>query len=65
MLRSGHRVEAILVEKLNEGAILSVSSGLLSKALINRGKCRLEERPILDQPEFAADRLALTKLLEQ
>jgi hypothetical protein len=38
MLRSGHRVEAILVEKLNEGAILSVSSGLLSKALINRGK---------------------------
>jgi hypothetical protein len=26
------------LEKLNEGAILSVSSGLLSKALINRGK---------------------------
>lgn len=30
-----------------------------------RGKCRLEECPMLDQPEFAADRLALTKLLEQ
>ena len=29
-----------------------------------RGKCRLEECPILDQPEFAADRQALTKLLE-
>ena len=30
-----------------------------------RGKCRLEECPMLDQPEFAADRLAVTKLLEQ
>jgi len=29
-----------------------------------RGKCRLEECPMLDQPEFAADRLAVTKLLE-
>jgi len=30
-----------------------------------RGKCRLEECPMLDQPDFAADRLAVTKLLEQ
>lgn len=30
-----------------------------------KGKCRLEECPILDQPEFATDRQALTKLLEQ
>jgi tetrahydromethanopterin S-methyltransferase subunit A len=29
-----------------------------------KGKCCLEECPILDQPEFAADRQALTKLLE-
>jgi len=29
-----------------------------------KGKCRLEECSILDQPEFAADRQALTKLLE-
>ena len=29
-----------------------------------KGKCRLEECPILDQPEFAANRQALTKLLE-
>jgi tetrahydromethanopterin S-methyltransferase subunit A len=29
-----------------------------------QGKCRLEECPILDQPEFAADRQALAKLLE-
>jgi tetrahydromethanopterin S-methyltransferase subunit A len=29
-----------------------------------KGKCRLEECPILDQPEFAADRQALVKLLE-
>jgi len=29
-----------------------------------QGKCRLEECPILDQPEFATDRQALTKLLE-
>jgi tetrahydromethanopterin S-methyltransferase subunit A len=29
-----------------------------------KGKCRLEECPILDQPEFAADRQALAKLLE-
>jgi len=29
-----------------------------------KGKCRLEECPILDQPEFAADRQALCKLLE-
>jgi len=30
-----------------------------------KGRCRLEECPILDQPEFAADRQALAKLLEQ
>lgn len=30
-----------------------------------QGKCRLEECPMLDQPEFATDRLAVTKLLEQ
>ena len=30
-----------------------------------QGKCRLEECPVLDQPEFATDRQALTKLLEQ
>lgn len=30
-----------------------------------QGKCRLEECPILDQPEFVPDRQALTKLLEQ
>ena len=29
-----------------------------------KGKCRLEECPILDQPEFAADRQALAKLLK-
>jgi tetrahydromethanopterin S-methyltransferase subunit A len=29
-----------------------------------KGKCRLEQCPILDQPEFAADRQALAKLLE-
>ena len=29
-----------------------------------QGKCRLEECPILDQPEFAAARQALAKLLE-
>jgi tetrahydromethanopterin S-methyltransferase subunit A len=29
-----------------------------------KGKCRLEECPILDQPEFAADQQALAKLLE-
>ena len=29
-----------------------------------QGKCRLEECPILDQPEFAGDRQALAKLLE-
>ncbi|MCX6010633.1 MAG: hypothetical protein NTW48_11555 [Chloroflexi bacterium] len=29
-----------------------------------KGKCHLEECPILDQPEFAADRQALAKLLE-
>jgi ArsR family metal-binding transcriptional regulator len=29
-----------------------------------QGKCRLEECPILDQPEFVADRQALAKLLE-
>jgi hypothetical protein len=29
-----------------------------------KGKCRLEECPILDQPEFANDRQALAKLLE-
>jgi tetrahydromethanopterin S-methyltransferase subunit A len=29
-----------------------------------KGKCRLEECPILNQPEFAADRQALAKLLE-
>ena len=29
-----------------------------------KGKCRLEECPIWDQPEFAADRQALAKLLE-
>lgn len=29
-----------------------------------QGKCRLEECPILDQPDFAADRQALAKLLE-
>jgi tetrahydromethanopterin S-methyltransferase subunit A len=30
-----------------------------------RGKCRLEECPILDQPEFVPDRQALAKLLEK
>ena len=30
-----------------------------------QGKCRLEECPILEQPEFATDKQALTKLLEQ
>ncbi|MDH4368080.1 MAG: hypothetical protein OEV57_08175 [Dehalococcoidia bacterium] len=30
-----------------------------------KGRCRLEECPILDQPELAADRQALAKLLEQ
>ncbi len=30
-----------------------------------KGKCRLEECPILDQPEFVTDRQALTKLLER
>ena len=30
-----------------------------------RGKCHLEECPILDQPEFAADRQALAKLLQK
>jgi len=29
-----------------------------------QGKCRLEECPILDQPEFATERQALSKLLE-
>jgi len=29
-----------------------------------KGKCRLEECPIMDQPELAADRQALAKLLE-
>ena len=29
-----------------------------------KGKCRLEECPILDQTEFVANRQALTKLLE-
>ena len=29
-----------------------------------QGKCRLEECPVLDQPEFATDRQALAKLLE-
>ena len=29
-----------------------------------KGKCHLEECPMLDQPEFAADRQALAKLLE-
>lgn len=29
-----------------------------------KAKCRLEECPILDQPEFAADRQALARLLE-
>lgn len=32
---------------------------------LGKGKSSLEECPILDQPEFAADRQALTKLLEQ
>jgi tetrahydromethanopterin S-methyltransferase subunit A len=32
---------------------------------LGQRKCRLEECPILDQPEFAADKQALTKLLEQ
>jgi len=50
--------------KLKEGATFSASSGLLYKALTSRGKCHLEECSILDQPEFAADRQALTKLLE-
>lgn len=50
---------------MKEGVTLITSSRLLSKALISRGKCRLEECSILDQPEFAADRQALTKLLEQ
>ena len=50
--------------KLKEGATLSASSGLLYRALTSRGKCRLEECPILNQPEFAADRQALAKLLE-
>ena len=31
---------------------------------LSKGKCRLEECPILDQPEFAADRQALAKLLK-
>ena len=31
---------------------------------LGRGKSCLEECPILNQPEFAADRQALTKLLE-
>jgi tetrahydromethanopterin S-methyltransferase subunit A len=31
---------------------------------LGKGKCRLEECPILDQPEFATDRQALAKLLE-
>jgi len=30
-----------------------------------KGKCQLEECPVLSQPEFVADRQALTKLLEQ
>jgi len=30
-----------------------------------QGKCRLEECPVLDQPEFAVDKQALTKLLKQ
>jgi tetrahydromethanopterin S-methyltransferase subunit A len=30
-----------------------------------QGKCRLEECPMLDQPQFATDKRALTKLLEQ
>jgi len=29
-----------------------------------KGKCRLEECPMLDQPEFDTDRRALAKLLE-
>jgi hypothetical protein len=32
---------------------------------LGQRKCRLEECPFLDQPEFAVDRQALTKLLEQ
>jgi tetrahydromethanopterin S-methyltransferase subunit A len=32
---------------------------------LGQRKCRLEECPVLDQPEFAADKQALTKLLEQ
>lgn len=32
---------------------------------LGQRKCRLEECPILDQPEFAADRRALIKLLEK
>ena len=34
----GAELSASSLEKLNEGAIFSVSSGLRSKALINRGK---------------------------
>jgi ArsR family metal-binding transcriptional regulator len=30
-----------------------------------KGKCQLEECPALDQPQFATDKQALTKLLEQ
>ena len=30
-----------------------------------KGKCHLEECPVLDQPQFATDKQALTKLLEQ
>ena len=29
-----------------------------------KGKCHLEECPLLDQPEFATDRQALAKFLE-
>jgi len=32
---------------------------------LGQRKCRLEECPVLDQPEFAADRQALAKLLEK
>ena len=31
---------------------------------LSKGKCRLEDCPILDQPEFTGDRQALAKLLE-
>jgi tetrahydromethanopterin S-methyltransferase subunit A len=31
---------------------------------LGKGKCQLDECPVLDQPEFAADREALSKLLE-